>query len=94
MTIKKSIISIVVKILIFAVLFGLSSWCFKTIDPVVANDIALGQMESSDDGYLMMRTYEMIRKAAVFIYTCLVASFTLIISNDIYNIIKIKKENF
>lgn len=94
MTIKKAVISITAKVLIFSVLLGFCVWCFKTADTVLMNDIALGQMKSSDDGYLLLRTYEMLRKAATIVFIFLAGSFTLIVGSDIYKIINVKKENY
>ena len=94
MPIKKAVISIVAKVLIFAVLFGLCIWCFKTADPIVINDIALGQMENSDDWYLLLRMYEMVRKAVTIIFIFLAVSFALIVGRDIHKIINTKKENY
>lgn len=90
----KNATPIVCKVLIFAILFCLCIWCLKTVDPVIISDIALGQMENSDDWYLMLRMYEMVRKAASIVLGLLVVSFAFIMGRDIHKIINTKKENY
>ena len=91
---KKDITFLVCKVLIFALLFGLCIWCLKTVDPVIISDIALGQMENSDDWYLMLRMYEMVRKTVSIVLGLLVVLFALVMGRDIHKIINTKKENY
>ena len=92
MTTKKFIIKIIVKTILFVV--------FTTIvftlanSPIIANSVAMGQMQNSNDYYILMELYNNTKHYVSIIYNCITVFFTGTIIYDVYQFIKTKtKEN-
>lgn len=88
MTTKKFITRTTIKIIAFAIfttiVFGLAN------SPVIANNIALGQMENSDVLYMMMETYNQTKHFVSIIYNCITVFFAGTIIYDIFKFIQTK----
>ena len=89
MTTKKFIIKTVTKILIYAIL----STIVMTIitNPIINNELALGQMENSNELYLLMETYNKVKHYVSIIYGFVTALFVGTTICDTYKFIKNKK---
>ena len=92
MSTKKFIIKTVVKIIVFAIVSTVAMTLLQT--PIISNEIALGQMENSNQLFLLMESYNKLRPLLAVIYSCIVLLFISTVGYDTYNFIKTKlKEN-
>lgn len=89
MTTKKFIIKTTIKILIYAIISTIAISLLST--PIITNELALGQMENSNELYLLMETYNKVRPFISIIYGCITALFVGTTIRDIYKFIKTKK---
>ena len=88
MKINRFIIRTVLKIIIYAILSTIALSLLTST--VITNELALTQMENSNELYMLMETYNKIRPFISIIYgliTCWFASTTIY---DIYQFIKTK----
>lgn len=88
MTTKRFIIKTTVKIIIFAILSVIAMTFLES--PVISNQVALGQMENSNELFMLMETYNKIRPIISVIYSCIVIWFVGAVGYDIYKFIKTK----
>ena len=88
MSTKKFIIKTVAKIIIFAIVSIIALTLLQS--PIISNEIALGQMENSNELFLLMETYNKIRPFIVVIYSCIVLWFTGTVGYDTYKFIQTK----
>ena len=89
MTTKRFIIKTTIKILIYAIISTIAVSLLTT--PIITNELALGQMEHSNELYLLMETYNKVKPFIFIIYgliTALIADTTI---RDTYKFIKTKK---
>ena len=87
---KRFIIKIVVKTLIFAILSTIAITFLQS--PVITNEIALGQMENSNELYVMWETYNKVAPFVRVIYGCVVAGFIASVAYDIYKFVMKNRE--
>ena len=88
MSTKKFIIKTVVKIITFAIISTVAITLLQS--PVISNEIALGQMQNSNELFILMETYNKVRPIVSVIYGFIVVWFTYTIAHSIYKFIKIK----
>ena len=88
MSTKKFIIKTVVKIIVFAIVSTVAMTLLQT--PIISNEIALGQMENSNQLFLLMESYNKLRPLLAVIYSCIVLLFISTVGYDTYNFIKTK----
>lgn len=55
--------------------------------PIISNELALTQMENSNELYIMLETYNKIRPVISVIYGCIIALFAGATIYDIYKLI-------
>lgn len=89
MSTKTFIIKTTIKILIYAIISTIALSLLST--PIITNELALGQMENSNELYLLMETYNKVRPFISIIYGCITALFVGTTIRDIYKFIKTKK---
>ena len=88
MSAKKFIIKTVIKVLVYAVI---STIAFSLLtSPIITNELALGQMENSNELYMLMDTYNKVKPYIGVTYGLITVFFTASITNDVYNFIKTK----
>ena len=88
MTTKNFIIRTFVKIMFFAIA---STIVFSLLtNPVIDNELALGQMENSNELYLLMEAYNKVKHYASIIYGFVTALFAGTTIHDICKFIKTK----
>lgn len=77
--------SFTIKIVVKAIIFAIASIIMFIIfnNPVITNEIALGQMDNSDELYLLMETYNKVKQYALIAYGCISA---LVVGTAIYDI--------
>lgn len=85
----------VIKMIINAVALMISTLIMFLIfeNTVITNDIALGQMNNSNEAYLLMEYYNRIRTIASSVYGGICAYIAGITIYDIYNFVNNKGEN-
>ena len=88
MTIKKFIIKTTVKIIIFAIISTVALSLLT--NPIITNELALIQMEHSNELYLLMETYNKVRPFVSIIYGLITALFAVTTIRDTYKFIKTK----
>ena len=95
MSVKKFVFKTTVKTIVFVVLSTIALSLLQS--PVISNNIALGQMENSDELYVLWETYNKVRPIVSVIYGLLVLWFVGTVGYDVYKFIKQKikekKEN-
>ena len=88
MTTKKFIITTIVKIMIYATISTIALSLLST--PIITNELAMGQMQNSNELYLLMTTYNKVRPIISIVYGFITALFAGTTIYDIYKFIKIK----
>jgi hypothetical protein len=66
--------------------------CVVFANTVITNDIALGQMNNSNEAYLLMAYYNHVRTTMSIVYSCLSAFIVGSVIYDIYKFTKNKGE--
>lgn len=89
MTTKRFIIKTATKIIIYAIISTIALSLLT--NPVITNELALGQMENSNELYLLMETYNKVRPFISIIYGLITALFAVTTIGDTYKFIKTKK---
>lgn len=88
MTTKKFIIKTAVKIIIYATISTIALSLLST--PIITNELAMGQMQNSNELYLLMTTYNKVRPIISIVYGLITALFAGTTIYDIYKFIKSK----
>ena len=88
MTTKRFIIKTVIQIIIYAIISTIAL-SLLTI-PIITNELALGQMENSNELYLLMETYNKVRTFISVIYGFVTMLFAGTTICDTYKFIKTK----
>ena len=88
MTTKKFIIKNIIKIFIFIVISTIIMTLIQS--PIITNEIALGQMENSNEMFLIIETYNKVRPLIEIVYGCIALLFVGKIIYDTYKFIKTK----
>jgi len=88
MTTKSFIIKTVTKIIIYAIISTIALSILES--PIITNEIAMGQMENSNELYMLMEAYNRLRHFISIIYGCITALFAGTIIGDTYKFLKTK----
>lgn len=88
MNTKKFIIKTTTKVLIYAIISTIALSLLT--NPIITNELALGQMENSNELYLLMETYNKVRPFISIIYGLITALFVATTISDTYKFIKTK----
>jgi hypothetical protein len=88
MTTKKFIIKTAIKIIIYAIISTIALSLLTS--PIITNELALGQMEHSNELYLLMETYNKVRPFISIIYGFITVLFAGTTICDTYKLIKTK----
>lgn len=83
-------IKLVCKIVLY-VIISVIALNFILADPIISNELALGQMENSNELYLLMETYNRNRNIASVIYGLITTLFVGTTIYDIYKFINTKE---
>lgn len=84
--IRKSVLFIFLMVIITAI--------GQSIGPVVTNNLALTQMQNSNEMYVLMNTYSKVRPIVNLVYVFIVCYFIGNIARDIHKFIKtVETEN-
>ena len=88
MTTKKFIIKTTIKIIIYAILSTIALSLLTS--PIITNELALWQMQNSNELYLLVETYNKVRPFISVIYGLCTAAFAWTTISDTYKFIKTK----
>lgn len=86
MTTKKFIIKTVIKIIAYAIISTIALSLLTS--PVITNELALTQMENSNELYILMESYNKLRPILSIIYGLITCYFVGATIYDIYKFIK------
>ena len=87
---------ITAKVIIFAIVMFLIATVMQYISPIISNDIAMGQMENSDEAFVTMGLYNRLQNVASALYSIGIAFLVCALGYDTYKFAKIinnEKEN-
>lgn len=90
MSTKRFIVKTVAKVIIFAIISIIIMTFLES--PVISNQIALGQMENSNELFILMEFYNKVHPIISVTYSCIVILFIGTVGYDIYRFIKTKTE--
>lgn len=76
------------KIVIFVIIMIIVSAIGQSMGPIISNQIALGQMQNSDEMHIFMNTYTKIRSMFNAIYIGVILWFMYTIGRDTYKFVK------
>lgn len=93
MTPTKFIIKMATKIIMFSFLMIAAAAIMSSLSPVVSNEIALGQMQNSNETFVFMNAYNTVRPVISVVFAGITIWFTCTIARDIYKFFKNQKEN-
>ena len=88
MSTKKFIIKTTIKVLIYAIISTIALSLLTS--PVITNELALGQMQNSNELYMLMETSNKVRPFISIIYGLITALFAGTTVYDTYKFIKNK----
>ena len=88
MTTKKFIIKTTIKVLVYAIISTIVMTLIT--NPIITNELALGQMQNSNELYLLMETYNKTKHFVSIIYGLITALFAGTTIHDTYKFIKTK----
>ena len=80
------------KIIIFSFLMIVAAAITSSMSPVVSNEMALGQMQNSNEVFVLMSTYNKIRPAVSAVFAGITIWFTCTIARDTCKFFKNQKE--
>lgn len=83
---KRFIYKLIIKIIIFAIFSAIVNTLLY--GPIITNELALTQMEQSNELYMLMKTYNKVRPFISIIYGLITCWFASTAIYDIYNFIK------
>ena len=94
---RKFISKTAIKIVIFVFLMTIILFIAQSISPVVSNNLALGQMQNTDEAFVVMNTYNKLRPMFNTAMVGVCVLFVISIVKDVFkfakNIKEIEKEN-
>mgnify|MGYP003430122429 CR=1 FL=1 len=88
MSTKKFIIKTTIKVIAYAILSTIALSLLT--NPIITNELALGQMQNSNELYLLMETYNKVRPFISIIYGLITALFAATTIHDTYKFIQTK----
>ena len=88
MSTKKFIVKTAIKVIIYAIISTVALSLLTS--PIITNELAIGQMQNSNELYMLMETYNEVKHFISIIYGLITAFFVGTTVYDIYKFIKTK----
>ena len=88
---KKFISKTIIKVIIFAFLMSIILFVARSVSPIVSNNLALGQMQNSDEAFIVMNTYNQSRPIFNTTMVGICGLFAVAIAKDTFKFVKIIK---
>lgn len=85
---QKFISKTAIKIVIFAFLMTVILFIAQSVSPIVSNNLALGQMQNSDEAFVIMNTYNKFRPIFNYTMVGICVLFVISIVKDVIKFIK------
>lgn len=92
MTTEKFVKKMIRKTVIFVLLMIIVSTIVSHMAPIVSNQIALGQMQNSDEAFVIMNSYNNLKSLSRFVYVGISLWFTGTLARDTCIFIKCAKK--
>jgi hypothetical protein len=86
--IKSFVKGTVTKTIIFGFVMIVIAAVSQSVSPVITNELALTQMQNSNEMYIVMSTYDKIKPIFSIGYLCVISWFAYTIGRDIYRLSK------
>ena len=93
MTIKKFSLKLLKKLILYLVFLVLIAALLQPVIIIVENQVALSQMQNSDDSFVAMNVLNVVRSIRPALYFGLWLLFTCTVARDTYKFIKCKGES-
>ena len=74
--------------LIFVIVMFIVAAITQSISPVITNQMALTQMETSNELFIAMNTYNKLKPVVTIIYSCVILWFVCTLGRDTYKFVK------
>jgi hypothetical protein len=84
---KQFVKKAVVKTIIFIAIMVIITAFVQAITPVISNDVAMGQLENSDELFVMMEMYNKMKPLVDIAYILAAGLFMMSIGNDTYKFV-------
>lgn len=82
------------RVLIFVFVMIIMTAIGQSISPTISNELALTQMQSSNEMFVLMNTYSNIKPIVNIVYSCVILWFMYTLGRDTYKFAKtINTEN-
>lgn len=90
MTTKRFVMKLTIKIITFLII---SIAVFTILNhPIINNELAIGQMENSNETYIFMESYHRFKNIVSIIYACVYGLFAGTVMYDLYKFVKTKNK--
>lgn len=89
MELKRLIFRMVVRSIIIAVILT----ALTVMEPIITNDIALGQMQNSNEAFAIMSAYNGFKQFGNIAGTIAVGWYIVTAARDVYKFVENEKEN-
>lgn len=93
MTLNEFIKKTAIKLVIFSFILIVVSSIYQAIFPIIANEIALTQMQNYADSFAIVEMLTTIQKIAIAVKWIVIIVFMSVIGRDTYKFTKTIKEN-
>lgn len=91
MSTNKYILKLITKIFIFAIT-SIVVFNYLLVNPVISNELALGQMANSNEMYVLAQTYDKAKSIILIVYSCVTALLAGTAIYDTYKFISNKNK--
>ncbi len=88
MTTKKLVVKITLKVIVYAIISTIAVYVLT--NPIINNELALGQMENDNTLFLLMETYNRVKPFVSVLYVCVSCLFGWAIVSDVVKFVKAK----
>lgn len=88
---KNLVVKLVAKILIAVILCGILSFTVTSLMPTFGNDVAMGQLENNDVGFVAMETWNYLHNATGWVHALIILGCGVGCGIDVYKFIKQNK---
>lgn len=86
--IKRFVKKTIWKVIVFTFLIIVFTSITQAMSPVITNEIALTQMQNSNEMFVLMDTYSKFRPVVNLIFAGVIVWFTYTIGRDVYKFVK------
>ena len=85
---SKFISKLAIKVIIFVFIMTVVLFIAQSVSPIMTNYLALGQMQNSDEAFVVMNTYNRFQPVIRIIFVGICILFTTSLVKDTYKFVK------